>query len=321
MKNTFIYFIKLSLLIPFLFQPAKAENPGYGIVNLSVINLRVVPLFSSEMGTQALLGTPVPILEKDHGWYKLMTPDGYIAWTTDESVKKMSLPEYHTWNQSPKLIIRSYFSVLRSKPSENSDIVSDVVLGDIVRYQGKTGKYFKILLPDGRNAYLLKSSPSPLKQWFISHQPSAKNIISMAKQFIGFPYLWGGTSVKGMDCSGFTKTCFYLNGVLLARDASQQAQTGEKIDITPNLIKLQPADLLFFGSIKEGKKQISHVAIYIGNGYFIHSSGTVHISSLKSGNIRYDAYNAGRLLYARRILTRINKDSGIISIQKHPFYR
>ncbi|MBB3188203.1 NlpC/P60 family protein [Microbacter margulisiae] len=315
MKNIFALCLLLSWIMAAHGQPVE-----YAIVTQSVINMRQNPSVAAEMGTQALMGTPVHILKTDHGWKQLMTPDGYVAWATSESVQPMSLDQYKEWNASRKVIVTHYFTVLHSEPSENSPVVSDVVWGDVIRLTGERGDYFHLLLPDGRIAFLQKSYAVPFDQWIASRQPTAGNIIATAKCFVGFPYLWGGTSIKGMDCSGFTKTCFFLNGVVLRRDAWQQAMTGDSVNISKGFSELRPGDLLFFGSKKNGKRHVSHVGLYIGNGEFIHSSGMVHISSLAPSSPKYDAYNTKRLLCARRLLTRIDKDSGIVSIARHPFY-
>jgi SH3-like domain-containing protein len=312
------YYLILLFISPSLCAQQEFE---VGIVNQSVINLRTFPRFSAEMGTQALMGTPVHILKTVHGWSSVMTPDGYTAWTSEESVQKMSQPEYAAWKAAPKVIVSNYFTVLKSKPAESAEVISDVVWGDILCYQGQKGKYIQVLLPDGRMGFLLKPFAKPFNEWFDLHLPTAANIIETATHFIGFPYLWGGTSIKGMDCSGFTKTCYYLNGVILPRDASQQALTGENVDISKGFNQLKPADLLFFGSKKENKEHVTHVGMYIGNGMFIQSAGTIHISSLLPGNNLYDDYNTKRLLRAQRLLTRIDIDSSIVSIKKHPFYR
>ena len=322
MNNLLKQVVKYSLIL-FLISPALYAQQEFsnGIVRESVINLRTFPKYSAEMGTQALMGTPVHILETVHGWSRIVTPEGYTAWTSEEGVQKMSSLEYAAWKASPKVIVSNYFTVLRSQPSEKASVVSDVVWGDIMGFMGKKGKYIHVLLPDGRTGYLLKSFGKPATEWFAKHQPTAKNIIETATHFIGFPYLWGGTSIKGMDCSGFTKTCFFLNGVVLPRDASQQACTGDSVDIIKDFNNLQPADLLFFGSMRENKEHVSHVGMYIGNGEFIHSSGTVHISSLIPGSLNYDDFNTKRLLRAQRILTRIDRDSAIVSVKNHPFYK
>lgn len=300
---------------------AKGQEFDYGIVNQSVINLKTTPTFASEMSSQALMGTPVHILETANGWVNLITPEGYHAWATDESITRVSASEFKAWNEASKLIITTYFSTLKNQPTNDADVVSDIVLGGIIRYKVTIGNYYKVQLPDGRAAYLQKTNAIPFTKWLNTRKHSSAKIITIAKYFIGFPYLWGGTSSKGMDCSGFTKTCFYLNAVILPRDASQQAQTGENIDISKDFSNLQPADLLFFGSKAEGKEHIVHVAIYIGNGEFIHSSGMVKIGSLYTNSLLYDAYNANRILRAQRILTCIDKDENIVSIRKHPFYQ
>lgn len=314
-------FIGIFLILTIFTIPTFSQKLSYGIVNQSVINLKAKNSYASEMSSQALMGTPVRVINYAPNWIYIITPEGYKAWATVESVKIMSAKEYKYWQVAPKLMVITYFTVLRSQPSESADIVSDVVLGNIVRYEGVIGNYYKVLLPDGRKAFLRKVYASPFNQWLASRRPSGTNIISVAKHFVGFPYFWGGMSVKGMDCSGFTKTCYFLNGVVLRRNASQQAKTGESIDISKDLSKLQPADLLFFGTENNGIKQVIHVAIYIGNGEFIHSSGMVRISSFYPKSKYYDAYNTNRLLYAQRILSRIDLESGIVSVKNHPFYQ
>lgn len=318
--NKFSVFL-VSFFLSAMVLPASGNEPGYGITALSVINLRVSPAFAAEMGTQTLMGTPLRILETAHGWSHVMTPEGYTSWTTEESVKAVSKAECKAWNASSKLIVTDYFTLLRSQPSSTAEVVSDVVWGDIVRYLGEKSGYYKVQLPDGRIAFLNKKSSMPFNKWLDSRRPTASNLIATAKHFLGFPYLWAGTSIKGLDCSGFTKTCYYLNGVILLRDASQQAQTGEEVDISQGIDHLQPGDLIFFGSKNDGKLNIWHVGMYIGDGEFIHSSGRVHISSLKPGAPNYDPWDAERLVRAKRILTQIDRDPGIVSIKKHPYYQ
>lgn len=322
MTKSIVNFSVLGLLLFFIFSLSSfGQEAGFGITTQSVVNLKITSSYSSEMNSQALMGTPVQILETVNGWCHLTTPDGYKSWATEVSIKKLNNVDFEVWKAAPKIIVISYFSIIRSKPSEDSEVISDAIYGNIIQYEGEIKNYFKVTLPDGRTGYLRKINAMVFKQWLTSRNYSAKNIIKTANYFVGFPYLWGGTSIKGMDCSGFTKTCFFLNGVILPRDASQQAKTGENIDISQNLNNLQPADLLFFGSVIDGKESIVHVAIYIGKGEFIHSLGMVRIGSLFSENKNYDAYNHKRLIKAQRILTHIDKDANIVSIRKHPLYQ
>ena len=144
---------------------------------------------------------------------------------------------------------------------------------------------------------------------------------------MGIPYLWGGTSIKGMDCSGFTKTSYLLNGIVLPRDASQQALVGDKVDILENdtlsiskaLKNLKPGDHLFFAADKRNRR-VTHTAIYIGNGDFIQAAGLVRINSMISGSKNYDDFQSRTLVGARRVLTAIG-DPEITRIDKHPYYQ
>ena len=88
--------------------------------------------------------------------------------------------------------------------------------------------------------------------------------------------MWGGSSVKGVDCSGFVQSVFFRNGLILARDASLQALHGSPVDITAGFGNLRRGDLLFFGSKENGIAHVTHVAIYLGNSDYINSSGRVN---------------------------------------------
>ena len=133
--------------------------------------------------------------------------------------------------------------------------------------------------------------------------------------------MWGGTSIKGMDCSGFTKTTYYLNGIILQRDASQQVATGVDVDITNGLDNLKMGDLIFFGrkAAETQKERATHVGIYIGEGEFIHCATSVRINSLLPEAENYYE-GSTRLIRARRILGNEDTDKGIWTVRQHPWY-
>ncbi len=293
----------------------------FAITAQSVINFRYGSGYSNESATQTVMGTPLKVLEKRGGWSRAVTPEGYIAWVTNGSIHPMNEAEFIEWTKSDRLIVTTHYTLFRESPSESAAVVSDGVWGNIVRADGVSGNYNKVILPNGKSAFVLRVHTADFLKWTESRVPSAQNIIATAKQFLGFPYMWGGTSVKAIDCSGFTKSAFYLNGVILERDASQQALTGEDVDISEGFENLVPGDLLFFGSkaTEERKERITHVGIYLSNGEFIHSATSVRINSLIPDSFNY--YDGSdRLVRAKRLITKIDQDSGIVSIKNHPWY-
>src|SRR5690606_40781222 len=137
-----------------------------------------------------------------------------------------------------------------------------------------------------REAYVPTDETQSLESLSGKGVPDWESIRNTAFQFMGRPYLWGGTSGKGVDCSGFTKMVYYLNGLELPRDASQQVRSGVEIPLDENLSRLEPGDRLFVGyKDKDGKKaRITHVGIHIGDGWRIHASQRVMVQSLMPGD-------------------------------------
>ena len=293
----------------------------FGITNQSAINFRYSPNYSSESATQTVMGAPLQILEKRGGWTRAVTPEGYIAWVSSGSIAYMNESEFNEWRAAQKVIITTHYTLYRAGASETSDVVADGIMGNIVKFVANAGPYVKVQLPDGREAFVLTAHTADFSKWLASRNPSPENILTTARQFVGFPYMWGGTSVKAMDCSGFTKTVYFLNGVILERDASQQAKTGEDVELTEDFGNLKAGDLLFFGSkaTEERPERITHVGIYIANGEFVHAATSVRINSLLKEAVNYYE-GSTRLVRARRILTMIDKDPDIISVSKHAWY-
>ncbi len=271
----------------------------YGVINLSVANLRTRPTHSAEMATQALLGTPVDVLKKTGGFFLVRTPDSYLSWVDRYGVTLLSKAESEDWQKSKRLIFTSDFGYALQSADENSGRISDLVLGDIVKAGTKKGRFQEIFLPDGRQAFAAIDHFEDFEKWKRHTKPVADKIIETAKTMIGVPYLWGGTSIKGVDCSGFTKTSFFMNGLVLPRDASQQITKGivlnimkdGDLDIEKAKKELQKGDLIFFSASKttNPRQPITHVAIYMDNGEFIHAAGRVRINSFDPRASNYDS--------------------------------
>ncbi len=299
----------------------KLKEKTFGLIDVSVANLRGKPKHSAELVTQAILGTPVKVFKKKDGFYLIQTPDKYISWVDEDGVKIISKDEYDNWYNSDKIIYVKEYGFSYSEANENSERISDLVIGNILVKVDDENKFIKVKYPDGRIAFILKTESEDLNSWLSTAYPTEKNIIETAKLFMGNPYLWGGTSAKGMDCSGFTKTVYYLNGVLLDRDASQQVKKGILVDTENNFDNLKKGDLLFFGFKANGEKKerITHVGIYIDNLEFIHEAGKVKYNSFDKSADNFSAYRLKSFIRAKRIISSVGKN-GIELIKNNKFY-
>ena len=302
-----------------------SENLGdkkFGVINLSAANLRLKPDHPAELVTQSILGTPIKVLKKgEDGFYLVQTPDGYISWLDNDGFAFMDESELKDWLSSPKIIYTKVYGFSYSEADENSQSVSDLVEGNLLKIIGEENNFFLINYPDGRVAYVKKDEAKLFNDWYYSLNPTGETILKTAYRFMGIPYLWGGTSTKGMDCSGFTKTVYYLNGIVLQRDASQQVNNGELVDTKDGWQNLQAGDLLFFGrkADENRKERITHVAIYIGDGDFIHAAGRVKINSFNPSKSYFSDYRKSGFIRAKRILTSVGKN-GIEKILENDFY-
>jgi hypothetical protein len=286
---------------------AELNGDHWGIVNISVCNIRSEPKHSAELSTQSLLGTPLRLHKKRGEWYLVQTPDDYFGWLDEGGLVPMNEEEYVHWRNSPKVIYTADFGLAYDNSLHRGAVVSDLSAGNLLLFRSQERGNLVVGFPDGREAYIPDAEAERLDEWLASRQADSTNILQTAQSFMGRPYLWGGTSGKGVDCSGFTKMVFYMNGLMLARDASQQVHTGKLIETdTATLRNLLPGDLLFFGQkASEGQRErIRHVAIYMGDGKVIHATGRVKVQSLRRGDPDFAEDRLKTFIRARRPLER-----------------
>ncbi len=295
-----------------LLPDASAGAKNWALATLSVSNLRARPDDASELVSQVPMGTPLKILNYKNKWYRIQTPEYYIGWMDAGGLHQFTAKEMGYWKNSNRYLFNRISGYAFYAPRKKGGIVSDLVLGDLFEVESTVRGFLKIRIPDGRTGYVRKSDCISFGDWTNS-EPNVESILSVAKQMMGFPYLWGGSSVKGADCSGFVKLAYYSQGIILARDASQQALYGEPVDFT-NRKNLQTGDLLFFG---RSAQHITHVGIYLEKGDFIHSSGRVQINSIDPSDPKYVTERNN--VAARRIVNSLNTE-GIVRVKDHIWY-
>jgi cell wall-associated NlpC family hydrolase len=279
-------------------------NYRNGIVIIDVGDIRHEPRKQGELITQVLMGTVVKLLKKTGRYCFIQMPDQYLGWIDAASISMTNQTDMKAWNTAPKVIITELKCIVRKTPDSTSVPLCNVVAGCILKSGGKNDKWTMVELADGRKGFVLDSFVQDLDEWNNNRMLTGENLEKTAKGLLGIPYLWGGTSVKGMDCSGFVKTVYRMNGTELHRDADQQANQGTPMDPGKNFENLQKGDLLFFGQQAIGKKskRITHVGLYIGNRLFIHSSGRVRLSSLDPLSNYFEKTLLSRFVLARRII-------------------
>lgn len=290
------------------------------VVNISVANLRSNPKHSAELATQATLGTPVKVLKKEGGWYYVQTPDKYLSWVDDGGIALMDRSRFVQWQGTDKIIYTNTYG--NSYLGENEkQTVSDLVAGDVLEMVEYKASHYIVRYPDGRKAFVPKDEAEEYDTWLKKLDPTVDDLVAISETLMGVPYLWGGTSTKGMDCSGFTKTIYFLNGMVIPRDASQQVHTGKSIDSVQNLENLQKGDLLFFGTkaTDSTKEKVVHVGMWIGNNEFIHASNMVRISSMDPNAENFDEWNRNRYLRTKRILK--EQDEALINLAQTPLFK
>lgn len=266
---------------------ATELKTGIGVVNSS-LRLRAKPNTDADIISTAAPGDNVVIIREVDGWYLVdynldigyMSAD-YITFKERENVEL----GYGKVNTSAVN--------MRSQPSSDSDLVYQLGYGDKAYIIGFNCGWYKVQY-NGATGYirsdLMELTEKPIYNSTGSYISAGQEVANYALNFLGTPYVWGGTTPSGFDCSGFTKYVYQQFGYTLNRTAAQQLNNGYSVS------NLEPGDLVFFNNTYSTSAAASHVGIYIGDNQFVHSaSGGVKVTSLS------DSYYASRYIGARRI--------------------
>lgn len=270
----------------------------YGVVRVSVANLRREPRHQAELIDQAVMGSEFRILKQQGGWFYIQTPWDYLGWVTGESFTRMTREQLVTdWKSKDRVRVTAVDTRIFEAANNTSGVISDVTLGGELRLVNRGNTFSEVALADGRTGFVPTSQIGSVIKTDNNISPSGEKVIQTAIKFHGLPYLWGGNSGKGFDCSGFTQTVFKENGYLLPRDANMQVNIGEEVSIDDNFAHLEPGDLIYFGS----NNRITHVGISLGGPKFIHASSYVMINSLDPADHDYTEYRRNTLQVVKRV--------------------
>jgi SH3-like domain-containing protein len=221
------------------------------------------PSRQSEQLSQVMNGWPVEVLQESDDWafVRLEMDGGYLGWVYRPFLVD-ELPSEGTH------MVEAPICLLRAEPEADSDLVGRVFAGMVVGVTAVRGEEAQISLAGGLTGWVQRADIRSMTDWPQTTAERRQQIVNTARQLVGVPYLWGGRTALGIDCSGLAELAYRMGDISIPRDADMQYAAGTAVEPP-----FQPGDLLFFGSDK-GHRAVSHVAISLGGWRIIHASGS-----------------------------------------------
>jgi cell wall-associated NlpC family hydrolase len=272
----------------------QSAQPARTVIK-PVLNMYSSATLDADVVSQAIYGTTVTVLQDKGDWLEIQTPDQYKGWIESSGLLPPKPGEPYASGKNV-VEVRSLFAHLyrESDVTRHAPILTvpfeTRLEVDALPDAGHTKRWLTALLPDGRRAMLQTGDV----QLPLSAPLSIDDTIALARKFMGLPYTWGGTSSYGYDCSGFMQMLVRQRGKLMPRDADIQAAWSGLASVERD--KLQPGDLLYFGSSVE---RITHTGMYIGDGRFINA--TTHETPMVRIDNLNEPYWTRLLVAARRL--------------------
>jgi len=261
-----------------------------GIIIKNVANLHRDKFTDSELVTQAVMGQMVSIERDDGEWLYVETWDTYHGWIQSCWVSRFA-------PQPAKIAtVTSLFTDALRTPDPDGGIWTKLAITTAIEFLSGEGDLARVRLPDGNEAWVIGEDVEVgvAGAGTLPIGPIGSELVRTAKRFVGVPYLWGGTTPFGLDCSGFVQLVYRIHGIRLLRDAHMQASDPRAEPV--ERAELMAGDLVFFAR-GEDKGRVSHVGMACGDGTFIHSAGGVGvtISRLDDEPYRRDFRGARRM--------------------------
>ncbi|MEJ2543210.1 MAG: NlpC/P60 family protein [Calditrichaceae bacterium] len=237
-------------------------------VNVSCANVYREPTFHSEVDSQSILWERLEIIDQKNDFILVTTEDKYKGWINSHQIIIIDSVDNYEY-----VLIKQRHVDFYKEPNLKSDIIRD----------GFTGIQIPVLLKD--NGWIKTQFPDSVEGWIETSKtgylefPDRDDLINYARTFTGIPYIWGGKTVRGFDCSGFIQFIHKMFGINLRRDAWMQFEDSHFVSKNP--FSGKPGDLLFFA---KGEEKISHVGFVIKPGIVLHCQGMVKIESIDQKN-------------------------------------
>lgn len=262
--------------------PNGATLPERFVVTNSVADVRREPAHAAELVSQAIYGDSLTPLKIDGDWCLVRLSDGYIGWVRSWHLEAVTAAAVERFEREALYWVRDNIIQIFKAADADALPVSDAVVGTrlIVSPSPKRG-WRRVTLVDGREGFARSRGIGPVPR---AGRVVRTGLASTGMRFLGIPYLWGGTTPKGFDCSGLVQRIYQLHGVAIPRDSDQQALHGAEKPAGA-VGSLSTGDLLFFGQSGE---RITHVAMYLSDGRFLHAHGQVKIGSLDPSHGIYE---------------------------------
>ena len=264
--------------------------PTHAVVSLPLLDLRPEPRHAAELGSQLLLGETVELLGDGPraGWFRVRNEsDGYSGWVRAWGLVPASRGRVASWRRHSRGRVVVPMGTVMASPGGRT-AVSPVFFGNRLIARGGKRGWRAVELPDGRRGYLPGAALAGTRR-----VPLAKRVTSL----LGAPYLWGGRSPAGYDCSGFVQQVLLEQGVRLPRDARHQCSASRRLEAGQ---EPREGDLAFF---RRPGEPASHVGIGLGGGYFAHCRGRVAVASAQADNPLYDSELAPQFMGWFRVRT------------------